>query len=121
MYEARSYQSVLNVQKRQGAPYCAMKSKHIQLPHDGSQCWLLTFCSTGWIQIRDSLKTSLSQVNRKCVHALYKNCVKEFIVRFLPVQKQTDGYNCGPFAIAFAAEMSDGKSPMEAGFDVDRM
>ena len=68
-----------------------------------------------------SLKTSLSQVNRKCVHALYKNYVKEFTVRFFPVQKQTDGYNCGPFAIAFAAEMSDGKSPMEAGFDVDRM
>ena len=64
---------------------------------------------------------SLSRVNRKCVHALYENCVKEFIVSFLPVQKQNDGYNCGPFAIAFAAEILDGKTPMEARFDVERM
>ena len=86
-----------------------MKIKHIQLLHDGYGHWLLTFCSNGRIQICDNLKTSLSQVNRKCVHALYKNCVKNFIVSFLPAQKQTDGYNCGPFALAFAAEILDGE------------
>ena len=64
----------------------------------------LTFCSNA-TQIRDSLKMSLSWVNRKYVNALYKNCVKEFIVNFLSTQKQTDGYNCGPFAIALAAEI----------------
>ena len=63
---------------------------------------------------------SLSLVNRKCVHALYKNGVKGFIVRFFPVQKQTDGYNCSPFAIFFAVDNLDGKSPMEACFDVER-
>ena len=66
------------------------------------------------IQICDSLKTSLSQVNRKCVNALYKNCVNEFIVSFLLIQKQTDRYNCGSFAIVFVAEILDRKSPMEA-------
>ena len=30
------YQSVLNVQKRRGAPYRAVKNEHIQLLHDGS-------------------------------------------------------------------------------------
>ena len=40
---------------------------------------------------------------------------------FLPVRKQPDGYNCGPFAIAFAAEIIDGKSPMDAHFDVCKM
>ena len=115
------YQSVINVQKRRGAPYRAVKNEHIQLFHDGSGHWLLTFCSNGRIQICDSLKTSLSRVNRKCVHELYKNYVKEFIVSFSPVQKQTDGYNCGPFAIAFAAKILDGKSPMGARFDVGRM
>ena len=98
-----------------------MKNEHIQLLNAGSEHWLFTFCSNGKIQICDSLKPSLSRVNRKCVHALYKNCVKEFIVSFLPVQKQTDGYNCGSSAIAFEAEIVDGKSPVEACFDVERM
>jgi len=40
---------------------------------------------------------------------------------FLPVQKQPDGYNCGPFAIAYAAEILDGYSPMEAIFNVKKM
>ena len=94
-------QSVLNVQKRRGVLYRAMKHEHIQLLHDGSWQWLLTFCGNGRIQICDSLKTSLSGVNKKCVLASYKNCV--------PVQKQTVGYNCGPFVIAFADEVLDGK------------
>ena len=49
------------------------------------------------------------------------NYVKEFIVSFLPIQKQTDEYNCDSLAIAFAVEILDGKSPMEARFDVGRM
>ena len=106
---------------RRGAPYRAVKNKHIQLLHDGSKHWLLTFYSNGRILICDSLKTSFSWVNRKCVLVLYRNCVKEFIVIFLPVQKQTDGYNCSHSAIAFAAEILDGKSPMKAPFDVERM
>ena len=75
------YQSVLNVQKHRGVPVSAIKNEHIHLLHNGSEHWLLTFCCNA-IQIYDSLKTSLSRVNRKRVHALYKNCVKEFIVSF---------------------------------------
>ena len=89
-----------------------MKNEHIQLPN---------FCTNGMIQICDSLKTSLSRVNRKCVHALQNNCVTEFIVNFLLVQKQTDEYNCGLFAIAFPTKILDGKSPTETCFDVERM
>ena len=63
---------------------------------------------------------SLSRVNRKCVHALYKNCVKEFIISFLFVQKQTDGYNCGHFAIVFAAKSLDGKKLVEVRFNVEK-
>ena len=101
--------SVLNVQKPRGAPDHAVKNEHIQLLYDSSGHWRLSFCSNGRIQICDNLKTSLIQVNRKRVLRLYKNCAKESIVSF------------GPFAIAFAAEISDEKSPMEARFDVERM
>ena len=98
-----------------------MKNEHIQLLHAGSGHWLLTFCSNGRIQVCDGLKTSLSVVNRKCVQALHKNCVEEFILRFFPVQKQTDKYNCSPFAIAFIAESLDRKSPIESRADAERM
>ena len=81
------YQSVLNVQRRGATPYRAVNNDHIQLLHDGSGHWLLTFCSNGRIQICDSLKTSLSRVNRKYVYALYKNCSEEFIVSFSSCSK----------------------------------
>ena len=76
------------------------------------------------LQICDSLKTKLNRVSMKCVHVLYRNMVGasgKFISTFLPVQKQTDGYNCGPLSIAYAAEILDGKSPIEASFDVKKM
>ena len=85
------YQSLLNVQKRRGAPYRAAKNKHIQLLHKDFAHWLFTFCRN-LIHICDSLKSFISRVNRKCLHALCKNCMKEFIVSFLLVEKQTDGY-----------------------------
>ena len=118
------YQSVLNVQKRGNAPYRPVSNEHIQILHDGSNHWLLTFCSNGRVQICDSLKTSLSRSTKKCVGALYKKFVKEsgkLIVNFLPVQKQPDGFSCGPFAVAFAAEILNGSLPMEAHFDVGKM
>ena len=43
------------------------------------------------------------------------------VIYFLPVQKQPDAYNCGLFAIAFAAELIDGKSPSDAMFSVEKM
>ena len=42
-------------------------------------------------------------------------------VTFLKVQKPSDGYNCGLFAIAFAAELSNGTSPMDACFDIRKI
>ena len=46
-----NYQSVLNVEKRRGAPYSAVKNEPILLLRDCSGHWLLTFYSNGRIQI----------------------------------------------------------------------
>ena len=43
------------------------------------------------------------------------------IVSFLSINKQSDTYNCGPFAITFAAEVADGKSPLDVAFDTQNM
>lgn len=40
---------------------------------------------------------------------------------FLPVHKQTDGFICVSFAITYAAEILDKKSPVQAIFDVKKM
>ena len=40
---------------------------------------------------------------------------------FLLVDKQTDGFNCGPFALGYASILLDGKSPVDARFVVNEM
>ena len=42
-------------------------------------------------------------------------------VTFLPVDKQTDGFNCGLFALGYASILLDGKSPVNARFVVNEM
>ena len=59
-----------------------------------------------------------SYIIQKLCKGIHRQLFKN---KILPVQKQIDRYNCGPFAIAFTAEVLDGKSPMEARFDVERM
>ena len=56
--------------------------------------------------------------------SLYKSLVDsdgKLHVTFLPVAKQNDGHNCGMYAIAFAADILHGSSPMESQYDVNRM
>ena len=57
----------------------------------------------------------------KALYILFLDIRGKMRVTFLPVQRQDDGSNCGAFAIAFAAEILDGKSPMSAHFDVGAM
>ena len=114
-----TFQTVLNSQKKDVEPY---REEHIQLLHDGRNHWILSFCSNGRVQVCDSLNTALTRSSRKATRSLYKDYFSgDEVISFLPVQRQPDGYNCGLFAIAFAAEILDGKSPSEAIFSVDEM
>ena len=101
-----------------------MSQEHVQLLHDGANHWFLSFCSNGRVQVCDTLRSSLTRSSRKSIRSLYKHYVVdggEQIVTFLPVQKQPAGHNCGPLAIAYAAEILDGRCPSEAVFDVNEM
>ena len=118
------YQSVLNCQKQVKFPYKPVENEHIQLMHDGANHWLLTFCSSGRIQVCNSLRTSLTRSTIKSINSLYRNCkgeTKLMSITMLPVQRQADCHNCGLFAIGFAAELLNGLSPMDAKFDVAQM
>ena len=119
-----SYQSVLNSEKKTIDPFHPVSQEHVQLLHDGANHWFLSFCSNGRVQVCDSLRSSLTCSSRKSILSLYKHYVAdggEQIVTLLPVQKQPDGHNCGPFAIAYAAEILDRRSSSEAVFDVKKM
>ena len=85
--------------------------------HDGNNHWIMTCCSNGRVQVCDSLRSKLSCVTKRCIKERYQSSV----VSILPVQKQRNGWNCGLFPVAFAAEILGGTSPMEANLDVDRM
>ena len=113
-------------QKQNGSGYQPVTGEHIQLLHNGSNHWFLGFCSSSRVQICDSMGSSLSRPSRKCIQPLYKHFTanspsRKVPVTFLPVFKQPDSFNCGPFAVAYAADILHEKSPMEAKFDVPKM
>ena len=119
-----SYQSVLNSEKKTIDPPHPVSQEQFLLLYDGANHWFLSFCSNGRVQVCDSLRLSLTRPSRKSIWSFYRHYVAddgEQIVIFLNVQKQPYGHNCGPFAIAYAAEILDGRSSSEAVFDVNKM
>ena len=117
-----TYQSVLNCQKKRQT-YFPVSGDHIQLLHDGNCHWLLAFSSSCRVQVCDSLRTNLTSVSKQCLKSLYQPLLKngKLEVTFLPVEKQTDGFNCGLFALAYASILLDGKSPTDFRFLVKEM
>ena len=114
----------VNSEKKTIDPFHPVSQEHVQLLHDGANRWFRSFCSNERVQVCDSLRSSLSRSSRKSIKSLYKDYIAnggEQIVTFLLVQKQPDGHNCGPFAIACAAEILDGRCPTEAVLDVNKM
>ena len=111
----KSYQSVLNCQK--GVSFLPVQGEHIQLMHDRNSHWIMTSCSNGRAQVCDSLQSRLSCITKRSIKKFYQTSV----VSLLPVQKERNGWNCGLFSVAFAAEILGGTSPMEANLYADRM
>ena len=117
-----TYQSVSNCQKKESA-YFPVSRNHFQLLHDGSCQWLLAFTSSGTVQVFDSRYTNLTSISKKCLKSLFRPLMKngKLEVTFLPVDQQTDGFNCGLFALGCASILLDGKSPIDARFVVNEM
>ena len=117
------YQSVLNWQKR-GTFFFNIRKEHIQFMHNVANHWFMSFNSNDRIQISDSLYLNLTLVIKNCLKALYKSKVEKnwkLSVAIVPVQKQSDGYNSGRFAIVFATDVLNGLSPVDYCFDVSLM
>ena len=94
-------------------------SRTRKIPQEGNSHCFLSFYSNGHFQICDSLNSALTQTPKKSIQTLYRNFTRNnanVTVTFLLVQKQQDGHNCGIFAVEFAAEILDGKSPIDTVF-----
>ena len=92
--------------------------------HNGAEYWLMSFSSNDRVQIRDSLFTNLTPVIKNCLKALCKSRVgknRKVSVTIVPVQKQSDRYNCRLFAFAFGTDVLRGLSLGDSCFDVSLM
>ena len=71
----------------------------------------------------DSLRTNLTSISKKCLKSLFQPLVKngKLEVTFLPIDKQTDGFNCGLFPLGYASILLDGKSPVDVRFVENEM
>ena len=70
--EENNYQSVLNTQKNAAMPFNPVYNDHIQLLHDGGSHWFLSFCSSGRVQICNSLNSTLNRSTMKSVYSCAK-------------------------------------------------
>ena len=92
--------------------------------HKTNNHWFLSFCSNDRVQICDSINSTLIETSKKSIQVLYGNFSRDnanVMVTFSPVQNQQDGHNCAVFAVAFAVEILDCKSPIGAVFHVPQL
>ena len=115
--DERNYQSVLSAQRKVGMTFGPVNHDHIQLLHDGSLHWFLSFYSGVRIQTCDNLKSSLNRLSIKCVCTLYKNVVGHTHFCISKWMAATGG----TFAIEYVVKIFDGKLLMEAVFDANEM
>ena len=92
--------------------YATVKSEHIQLLHDGKKHWFFSFCFSGHVQKCDSLKNHAGLFTLTSLNVLYRN------FKDTSSRKTTLRFQLRCIAIVYAAEILDGKSPIDARFDV---
>ena len=113
------HQSVLHC--RNPDRFTSVDSDNLQFVHNGKDHWLLVRSTNGQVQIFDSSRRKLNAVIRRsiqCTYALFKNRDGCITANLMNVQRQTDSFNCGVFAVAYAADIIFGINPVNSIYDV---
>ena len=122
-YLGSAHQSVIYCRKPE--KFIPVDSDNLQLIHNGKDHWILTRSTNGQVQIFDSLRksnqNSFTRRSIQCIYALYKTTDGVITADLMNVQRQTDDVNCGIFAIAYAADILSGISPVNSTYDVKKL
>ena len=117
-----TFQTVLNYQKPH--LFLDIDREHLQLLHNGNKHWILAFCSKNIVAVCDSLGNNLSTTTRECRKSLFLFAILpngKLPVTILNLPKQADGYNCGAYPIAYAAEIMAGTWPIGLVYDPNKL
>ena len=104
--------------------FCPARDPSVQILYDRCRAhWVCTALLNNVVYYCDSLGLSISaevalQVSQ--LYSQYFNC-QNFPIHVLNVQRQINGSDCGPFAVAFAFHFANGQLPESVRFDVEKM
>jgi hypothetical protein len=98
----------------------------LQIVHDGSDHWVLV--AKGFIQREHVLVYDSSPGHPwrnehvlSCMSSLLQSPEKEMTCIIKDCQRQSNGYDCGVFAIAFATSLAFGEDPAKRMYDPQKL
>ena len=98
--------------------FTTVDGKFVQVLHVNNNHWI---CGAGnksnEVSIFDSMGGNLSQDTVHVIVRMVKCEDEELMVKLIPVQHQTNGNDCGLFALAFATDFAEGINPSERYYD----
>ena len=103
--------------------FSVVSGEFVQILHTGRDHWVCVSsigCLPGLVNLYDSL---YHDVIGQEVEDQVRNLLSESFegVDYVPVQQQTNGSDCGVFAVAFATCLVFGTNPQDVTFDIARM
>lgn len=103
--------------------FSIVSGEFVQLLHTGQDHWVCTSsigCPPGIVKLFDSLYHDIiSQEVEEQVQSLLADSFQG--LEYAPCQQQTNGSDCGVFAIAFATSFVFGSNPQNITFDTAKM
>ena len=98
----------------------------IQIINVNGQHWVCAsnvLCSPGVVEVYDSIPSYSigSQSLHRQLAAIIRTRERQFHVRFVDVQRQSGGSDCGLFATAFATALCNGQDPHLLSFEQSEM
>ena len=98
--------------------FATVDGTFVQVLHVNNNHWI---CVAGnknnEISVYNSMGGNLSQDTVHVIARMVKCEDEEFMVKLMPVQHQTNGSDCGLFALAFATDFAEGIDPSERYYD----
>jgi hypothetical protein len=104
----------------------AQGGQWLQIVHDWSNHWILVakgFTQPEHILVYDSMPRSPWDNDHilSCMSSLLKTTEKEMTYIIKTCQRQSNGYDCGEFAIAFATSLANGEDPSTRLYDPKKL